>query len=219
MPGLCHRLNRTPMPQPTLLLLAALLPLLLHADARAQFKVVDADGRVTYTDRPPTSGSAKVIELRRTPVAPDSGALASLPIELRQLMQRYPVVLYATPDCSPCDLGRQLLQQRGIPFSERKVVSDADVQAAERALGWRTMPSLLIGAQPLRGYTAEEWTAYLDAAGYPKESRLPRNWPGTAGPAAAATSTTPSSGAAGSPTAPAPSAPRPAAGDTGSAPG
>ena len=38
------------------------------------------------------------------------------------------------------------------------------------------MPALTIGAQPLRGLSEADWTAYLDAAGYPRESRLPRGW-------------------------------------------
>jgi hypothetical protein len=38
------------------------------------------------------------------------------------------------------------------------------------------LPSASIGAQGLRGWNAAEWASYLDAAGYPRESRLPRNW-------------------------------------------
>jgi hypothetical protein len=38
------------------------------------------------------------------------------------------------------------------------------------------VPSLTIGAQQLRGFSEADWVAYLDAAGYPRESKLPRNW-------------------------------------------
>jgi hypothetical protein len=44
-------------------------------------------------------------------------------------------------------------------------------------VGGRTVPSLTIGAQPLRGFNDSDWAGFLDAAGYPKESKLPRNWP------------------------------------------
>jgi hypothetical protein len=71
------------------------------------------------------------------------------------------------------------------------------------------MPSLTVGAQSLRGFTAEDWVAYLDAAGYPKESRLPRNW--QPAPAAAAQ-------APGSPPAAAARPARAPAGDGGNAP-
>ncbi|WP_236580305.1 glutaredoxin family protein [Rubrivivax sp. A210] len=153
--------------------------------ALAQYKVVQPDGSVTYTDRPPTSGAAKVTALGRLGTA--SAAEEGLPADLRQTMQRFPVVLYSTQDCQPCDAGRRLLQQRGVPYAERRVVSEEDAAALERVAGGRTVPALTIGSQPVRGFSDTEWQAYLDAAGYPRESRLPRNWqqpePATSTPA------------------------------------
>ena len=37
-------------------------------------------------------------------------------------------------------------------------------------------PTLTLGAQTLRGLSAEVWNSYLEAAGYPRESRLPANY-------------------------------------------
>lgn len=150
----------------------------LAAPAAAQFKVIGPDGRVTYTDRPSASGGDRVMPLSRVVAAAPATAepAAALPIELRQVASRYPVHLYTSSDCSPCDSGRQLLQQRGVPFAERRVTTEDDVAALQRSLGWRSVPSITIGTQALRGFNASEWTAFLDAAGYPAESRLPRNW-------------------------------------------
>ncbi len=156
---------------------AALALLVLAAlPAWAQYKVVAPDGSVTYTDRPPYEGN-----LRITPIGRNAPAAAvaevGLPIELRQATARYPVTLYTTADCLPCDNGRKLLQQRGVPYVERTIGSEEDAQALERLVGARTVPALTVGAQPLRGYSDTDWAAYLDAAGYPKASKLPRNWP------------------------------------------
>lgn len=158
-------------------LLPALAAMLLAGaalPALALYKVVQPDGSVTYTDRPPAAGSGRIITLGRNaaPAEPE----AVFPLELRQPTQRYPVTLYTSPNCAPCDSGRRLLQQRGIPYSERLVTSDADAAALERTVGARTVPALTIGAQALRGLSEMEWTAYLDAAGYPRESRLPSGW-------------------------------------------
>ena len=95
---------------------------------------------------------------------------------MRQTAQRYPVTLYTGNDCTPCESGRRFLQQRGVPFNEKRVASEEEALVLERAVGGRTVPALTIGAQPLRGYSETDWTAYLDAAGYPRESKLPRNW-------------------------------------------
>lgn len=156
---------------------AALVLLALTAlPGWAQYKVVAPDGSVTYTDRPPFEGNVRITPIgRNVPAA--VAAEAGLPIELRQAAARYPVTLYTTADCTPCDNGRKLLQQRGVPYAERTVGSEDDVQALERLVGARTVPALTVGAQPLRGFSETDWASYLDAAGYPKESKLPRNWP------------------------------------------
>jgi glutaredoxin len=143
--------------------------------ALAQYKVIGADGSVTYTDRPPAPGSGQITTLNRRGEAP-AAADAVLPLELRQVVSRFPVTLYTSTDCAPCDSGRQLLQQRGVPFAERRVTTEDDAAALERAVGGRTVPALTIGSQALRGLSQSDWSSYLDAAGYPQQSVLPRNW-------------------------------------------
>jgi glutaredoxin len=147
----------------------------LAAPALALYKVVGPDGRVTYTDRPPADASARVTTMQRGTVN-EVAPVDPLPQDLRKLATRYPVTLFSTADCAPCEAGRTLLQERGIPFTEKLVVTEDDAVAMERAIGARTVPAVTIGAQALRGLSPPEWNAYLDAAGYPRESRLPKGW-------------------------------------------
>ncbi|MCW5631757.1 MAG: glutaredoxin family protein [Rubrivivax sp.] len=175
---------------------AAGLALAWHAPARAQFKVVNPDGTVTYTDRPPqVVANTRITNMARPGQPTVTEADTSLPPELRQPNARYPVTFYSTSECSPCDTGRQLLVTRGIPYTERRVTSEEDAQAFERLFGTRTLPLLTVGGQALKGLSDVEWTAYLDAAGYPKQSRLPRGWQARSAPmierAAAAAPATP----------------------------
>jgi glutaredoxin len=150
-----------------------LLALLAVLPAHAQYKVVGPDGKVTYTDRPPASSTAKVTTLSGRSDAADSGD-AALPLDLRQPVAKYPVTLYTVPgSCDPCQSARQMLRQRGIPFAEKLVQSPEDGDALERLSGGRDAPTLAIGSQLLRGLAPEVWSSYLDAAGYPRESRLP----------------------------------------------
>jgi glutaredoxin len=158
---------------------ARLLPfaaLLLAAPlVQAQYKVVDNDGKVTYSDRAPSSSEGRVTALgARAPLEP---AEPDLPFELRQAATKYPVTLYTTTGgCDPCNAGRQLLKQRGIPFTERQAITGEDVDALERITGGRDAPTLTVGAQVLRGYASDPWTQTLDAAGYPRDSRLPSTY-------------------------------------------
>lgn len=149
--------------------LASIAPLAL-----AQYKVIDANGRITYTDRPPVQSSDKIQPLRATGGAAPAGA--NLPYELRQTAERYPVTLYSGENCDACVLGRTLLRQRGVPYSEKTVKTDADIAALKRAESSNELPVLRIGAQQVKGYNEVEWASYLDAAGYPKQSVLPPSY-------------------------------------------
>ena len=153
--------------------LAAVLP---AAPAAAQYKVVNPDGSVTYTDRPPVAAAnARITQMGRSGAA--VGVVEpALPQELQQAVRRYPVTLYTTSECTACERAREFLQRRGIPYRERQALSADDVQALERLVGSRMVPALTVGPQPLVGYDANQWTEYLDAAGYPRESKLPRGW-------------------------------------------
>jgi glutaredoxin len=91
-------------------------------------------------------------------------------------MGRFPVTLYTSDDCSPCEAGRRVLQGRGVPFTERRVLNEDDAEALTRLSGGRSVPTLTIGSQALRGFSEGDWQSYLDAAGYPRESRLPRSY-------------------------------------------
>ncbi|MEP7057857.1 MAG: glutaredoxin family protein [Caldimonas sp.] len=151
-----------------------LLALLAAPPSQAQYKVVGPDGKVTYTDRAPSASDSQVKPLGR--VAPTQPAV-DLPFELRQIADRYPVTLYvATGSCEPCVSARNLLRQRGIPYAEKQVLSAEDSQALEKISGGRDAPTLAIGSQIVRGLSTDLWNSYLDAAGYPRESKLPASY-------------------------------------------
>ena len=138
----------------------------------ALYKVVGPDGKVTYTDRPPSAAEGRASPINARTGASDSGS--SLPAELRQAVSRYPVTLYTiATGCEPCAEARELLRKRGIPFSERQVITGEDSEAFQKLTGGRDAPVLAIGAQQLKGLDAQTWGGYLDAAGYPRESKLP----------------------------------------------
>lgn len=139
-----------------------------------QYKVIGSDGRITYTDRPPLASGDKLSTLKTTGAT--AGVQATLPIDLREAVQRYPVTLYGSANCGPCESGRQFLQQRGIPYTEKSVVTGEDGAVLLRLTGGSDLPAVTIGSQVVRGWSSEGWASYLDAAGYPRESKLPAGY-------------------------------------------
>ncbi|MDE2418461.1 MAG: DUF4124 domain-containing protein [Burkholderiales bacterium] len=145
------------------------------AHAQTIYRIVGSDGKVTFSDKPPVSvdqGKVAGTGVGAAGAASSSG----LPFELRQVASKYPVTLYTSPDCAPCSAGRSLLMSRGVPFSERTVVTGDDGAALQRLTGDSSIPVLAIGSQRIKGYSDVEWTSYLDAAGYPKASMMPSGY-------------------------------------------
>lgn len=144
------------------------------AQAQTVYRIVGPDGKVTFSDKAPVDDKSKVTTAAGA--SPAAGTTPNLPFELRQVVQRYPVVLYTGANCPPCDSGRSLLNSRGIPFSERTITTKEDHDQLRRVAGDTSLPYLQIGAQRMRGFSDVEWSQYLDAAGYPKSSVLPASY-------------------------------------------
>lgn len=155
--------------------IAAALVLLCGVAVQAQqvYRIVGPDGKVTFSDKAPDkSVPAAAVGAANAPAA---GGPA-LPYDLRQVATRFPVTLYTSNECAPCTSARNLLVNRGVPFNERTVNSNDDVEALQRLSGNNSLPFGTIGGQQLHGFSDAEWTQYLDAAGYPKQSQLPANY-------------------------------------------
>lgn len=156
----------------------ALLASVLASPVLAQgvYRIVGPDGRVSFSDQPPpASAPARPVGSATAGAAANAGG-GQLPFELRQVSGRYPVTLYTGRDCAPCNSGRNLLNARGIPYSEKTVETPQDGEALKRLSGETSLPLLTIGSQRIKGYSDGEWTQFLDAAGYPKQSVLPSSY-------------------------------------------
>ncbi len=141
--------------------------------ALAQYKIVGPDGKVTYTDKPPTPQ-----DIRPATGSPAPASNGGLPYETRTAMGKYPVTIYTTKDCSACDHARQALRQRGVPFTEYSVVTSDDFAAFRQRYSDTSMPTIVIGNQTMRGYSSGDVAGYLDAAGYPAQAHLiGYSWP------------------------------------------
>jgi glutaredoxin len=145
-------------------LLVSLL-ILTNAQAGELYRSIDSSGKVHYGDRP-LAGADDVVEVKadKAPTADES-----LPYETQRAKQNFPVTLYAYPDCGAiCQQARDLLTQRGVPFTEKSLVTREDIDAFNKASGDKAIPKLTVGKTWIKGFLAEQWHKELDFAGYPK---------------------------------------------------
>jgi glutaredoxin len=142
------------------------LLLLANAQAAELYRSIDKDGKVHYSDTP-LIGSEDVerLKLDNAPT-PDE----NLPYETKRAMQNFPVTLYTFPECGlPCQQGRELLVKRGVPFTDKSLVKQEDIDAFRKASGGSQVPALTIGKTWLKEFNDVEWNNELDFAGYPKK--------------------------------------------------
>jgi len=135
------------------------------AFATKLYKWVDEYGNVTYRDTPPSDENIKYKE------EDISGGSASGGSAADEAAEKNPIVLYSTPSCSACNSARAYLQSRGIPFEDKNVEGNGELQQElKKKAGEISVPTILIGSKVMRGYVQSLLEGELDAAGYPKEA-------------------------------------------------
>jgi glutaredoxin len=147
---------------------------LVYVSAFAQYKVIGPDGKITYTDQPPTDGKAKVQPFKAGTAS--SGDDVALPYATAQAARNFPVTLYTQDGCGPCDSGRTLLRARGVPFEEKTVSSNSDLAAFKAINKDGQLPVLSVGREQIAGYEASRWNSALSTAGYPANTLLPSGY-------------------------------------------
>lgn len=137
------------------------------------YKWVGPDGKVTYSDAPPPASATKV----ETKSVTIGGVNTSdFPFELAEAVKSHPVTLYTSKDCPPCDQGRKLLGERGVPYTEKTVTSGDDIAKYKQAGGDGQLPMLVVGKYREHAFEAGAWNNVLTTAGYPETSKLPRSY-------------------------------------------
>lgn len=157
-----------------LLICLAMIPVAVQAGQ--MYRWVDKNGKVHYSDTPP----ADVKDVERKKLGTTSQT-EDIPYEAQLAREKFPVTLYVVGGCgAPCDQGRALLNKRGIPFTEKSLNSQQEVDEFYRKSGSTGAPTLGVGSNYVSGFHEARWSSELDAAGYPKATFRPRAAPSPA---------------------------------------
>ena len=153
----------------SILFLALFLSITAHAEL---YKWVDASGMVNYSDSPPPASVKKVAS--KNYAAENHGLV--LPFELAKAASDNPVTLYVSENCVPCSDGRTFLKENGIPFSEKTIVTNEDIDKLKQVGGNTQLPLFIVGSIQLHGFEANQWRTNLTQAGYPEKNLLPKEY-------------------------------------------
>lgn len=150
-------------PLPLIAIALAAVVAAAPASAAQLYRWVDEKGRVEWRDTPPPP-EAKNVEQRT--LSGNTIETSTLPYSVQQAVKKNPVTLWAFDCGEPCTAARGHLAKRGIPYTERNAMKERD--ALSKATGGTDVPVLVVGTTTLRGYLESDWSAALDAAGYPR---------------------------------------------------
>ena len=79
------------------------------------------------------------------------------------------MVLFSIPECDGCDLIRSYLEKRNVPFEEKNVEDNPEIQEELKGVAGRLeVPLVLLGERVLRGYSRSVLETEFDSAGFPK---------------------------------------------------
>jgi glutaredoxin len=138
------------------------------AQAGNLYRSVDKSGKVQYSDAPP-EGALQTEQKKFGVPTPDNET--TLSYASRQAKGKFPVTLYVSESCGEgCQKARDLLNKRGIPFTEKNLVGDDEIQTFKQLTRSEVTPTLLVGKTALKGFLAEQWDSELSNAGYAKSA-------------------------------------------------
>ncbi len=128
------------------------------------YRWTDSAGRTVISDTPP-AGTAKNVAKAGGQTTPED----AMSFAVKRAAEAFPVLLYTSADCvEQCKQARDLLNGRGVPFTEKMIQSPKEVEELKQLVGDTFVPSLKVGNQRFRGIESAAYHNLLDLAGYPK---------------------------------------------------
>lgn len=136
------------------------------AGAQTTYRWIDpATGGTVISDRQPPPGAKQIVKQ-----SGEETSQPAVPYATRQATEKFPVTLYTSANCiDGCRQARDLLNGRGVPFAEKMLKNQEEIDELGKQLGSEaSVPSVFVGRQSFKGFESGAWNNLLDLAGYPK---------------------------------------------------
>jgi glutaredoxin len=130
----------------------------MPAFAQTLYKYVTPEGKVVYTDHPPTQG--KLLKTITPDAAPATALPPSAAEQLRRLQELRPAAaqvggttLFSATWCGYCTQAKAWLGAKGIAYREIDIDTPDGMSAFAQAGGGRGVPLLLARGQRVQGFS------------------------------------------------------------------
>lgn len=149
-----------------IILAFGLLAFALTAAAQL-YRWTDESGNVHYTDTPPPTNARNV--QKKDAARPRASGAPTQSYAMQLAAKNFPVTIYTSKDCgNPCQKGLDFLKKRGVPFTEKVVTTQSEVDEVVKLAGVPRVPVLVVGTVVQKDFEEQAWGDALDTATYPK---------------------------------------------------
>jgi glutaredoxin len=133
------------------------------------YRWTDDSGKVYYTDTPPPANAKNVQKKGSARTGGAEATAAQQSYALQQAVKNFPVTIYTSKECgNPCKKGLEHLKKRGVPFTEKVVANQDEIEELTKLAGAPRVPVMVVGVAMQKDYEEQGWNEALDTAGYPK---------------------------------------------------
>lgn len=131
------------------------------------YKSVGPDGKVVYSDKPPSEGRVEKLKFQNLPATPLPESVAAAYAELLRKAKANPVgttvasgtVLYSASWCVYCRQAKAYLASKGVAYSELDIDTPAGMAGFAQVGGGKGVPLLVAGGQKVQGYSPQAYDA------------------------------------------------------------
>jgi glutaredoxin len=139
------------------------------AMAQKLYKSVLPDGRIVYSDSPPTEGRVdKTLNFDNLPSSALSASASSYVAQLRRLRAASvppvaidAIALYSAVWCGYCRQAKAWLAAKGVSYREYDIDTRDGLTALVDAGGGKGIPLLVAGGQRIRGFSAPGYEQFF----------------------------------------------------------
>jgi len=159
-----------------ILLAFSLLAFSLAATAAPTlYRWTDGNGNVHYSDTAPPADAKTVQKVGASGQgAGEAPSAIDQSYAMQMAVKNFPVTVYTSKQCGKaCKQGLDYLKKRGVPFTEKVVAKQDEIDALVKLAGAPEVPVLVVGIDVRKGYNEQGWSDALDTAGYSKTSTAP----------------------------------------------
>jgi glutaredoxin len=141
------------------------------SSAQTVYKSIGPDGKVVYSDKPPTQGRVeKTLRFDNLPSSPlPAGTLSDVEQLRRMKAPAQPssreTVLYSAAWCGYCRQAKAFLASRGIAYSEIDIETPSGKAAFAQVGGGRGVPLLFFKGQRIQGFSPQAYDAVFSGGG------------------------------------------------------